>query len=102
MARAYITITIATLLRPDYPRIGTEAAAELVRPSAPFRAIPSHRWPSRSPILLCDGDQSLAAGWNVTESVRSRFGLWDGSRLPTSTEPVAIGSQRSRIKPAPE
>jgi len=51
MARAYITITIATLLRPDYPRIGTEAAAELVRPLVPFRAIPSHRWPSRSPIL---------------------------------------------------
>ena len=30
---------------------------------------------------------------------RRRFGLWDGSRLPTSTEPVAIGSQRSRVKP---
>jgi hypothetical protein len=30
---------------------------------------------------------------------RMRFGLWNGSRLATSTEPVAIGWQRSRIKP---
>jgi ParB family chromosome partitioning protein len=30
---------------------------------------------------------------------RLGFGLRDGSRLPTSTEPVAIGSQRSRVKP---
>jgi len=38
MARAYITITIATLLRNDYPWISTEAAEQLVRhlvPSGP-------------------------------------------------------------------
>jgi hypothetical protein len=29
MARAYITITIATLLRNDYPWISTEAAEQL-------------------------------------------------------------------------
>ena len=36
-------------------------------------------------------------GW--VRAPRKPFGLWDGSRLPTSTEAVAIGSQRSRVKP---
>ena len=31
----------------------------------------------RSPILLCDGDQPVAAGLKVTESVRSRFAYRD-------------------------
>jgi len=30
---------------------------------------------------------------------RTSFGSWDGSRLPTLTGPVAIASQRSRVKP---
>ena len=36
------------------------------------------------------------------DSRRKPFGLWDGSHPPPSTEPVALGSQRSRVKPRPE
>ena len=35
-------------------------------------------------ILLCDGDQPVAAGWNVAESVRSRFAYRDLLKQPMS------------------
>ena len=44
-------------------------------------------------ILLCDGDQPAAAGWNVTESVRSRFG--DQALVATAAVVIVCGGPRA-------
>jgi len=56
--------------------------------------------PSRSKSPDCSrGRWCLPSAWWCLRNRRTPFGFWDGSRLRASTEPVAIGSQRSRVKP---
>jgi len=54
----------------------------------------------RKPILLRDEDQPVAVGWNITESVRSRFRIrnrWTLDEIRPDLAPI-VRSGRAEIR----